>query len=256
MLVSRRIRSTTNSMPGKETPQSRQERRRQQRQQELARQKQQQQQSGKKRNLYVLGGGIPALVALCVVLFFVFKPSPATTDASQAGSPIDGIQCQAEMLAYHIHAHLTLYDNGKPVVVPADVGIPFSPAIANNTNLSPQGQPYCLYWLHTHDATGIVHIESPTQATYTLGQFFDIWHNTAAWDAQSTLASSAGVPPISASFIDALKSAKPGDVHAFVGGKPVSDYRGITLTAHKLITIELGTPVKPSTTHYTFPQGD
>jgi hypothetical protein len=29
--------------------------------------------------------------------------------------------------------------------------------------------------LHTHDATGIIHVESPTQATFTLGQFFCEW---------------------------------------------------------------------------------
>ena len=29
--------------------------------------------------------------------------------------------------------------------------------------------------LHTHDASGIVHIESPDKRDYTLGQFFDVW---------------------------------------------------------------------------------
>ena len=33
----------------------------------------------------------------------------------------------------------------------------------------------CLYWMHTHDETGIIHIESPLNRTFTLGQFFDIW---------------------------------------------------------------------------------
>ena len=29
-------------------------------------------------------------------------------------------------------------------------------------------------WLHTHAADGIVHIESPVDRTYTLGNFFDV----------------------------------------------------------------------------------
>ncbi|HEX9235017.1 MAG TPA: hypothetical protein VF972_01920 [Actinomycetota bacterium] len=29
--------------------------------------------------------------------------------------------------------------------------------------------------IHTHDATGIIHIESPTPRTFTLGEFFDVW---------------------------------------------------------------------------------
>ena len=34
----------------------------------------------------------------------------------------------------------------------------------------------CFYWLHTHTSDGVIHIESPTQRIYTLGQFFDEWH--------------------------------------------------------------------------------
>ncbi len=34
----------------------------------------------------------------------------------------------------------------------------------------------CLYPLHVHDGEpNIIHIESPIQKTYTLGNFFDIW---------------------------------------------------------------------------------
>jgi hypothetical protein len=58
---------------------------------------------------------------------------------------------------------------------------------------------------------------------------------------------------VDASFVNALRSAKPGDIHVFIDGKPVSgDYRSITLTKHKLITIEISTPLKPPTTHYDF----
>jgi hypothetical protein len=33
----------------------------------------------------------------------------------------------------------------------------------------------CIYWLHTHDETGIIHIESPIKKDFILGQFFDLW---------------------------------------------------------------------------------
>jgi hypothetical protein len=33
----------------------------------------------------------------------------------------------------------------------------------------------CLYWLHTHAADGIIHVEAPTQRESTLGQFFAVW---------------------------------------------------------------------------------
>ena len=78
------------------------------------------------------------------------------------GLPIDSIRCDSmEGAVEHIHAHLKLTDRGRPLEVPAGIGIP-------------QGGG-CLYWLHTHSADGLLHIESPVVKTFTLGQFFDVW---------------------------------------------------------------------------------
>jgi hypothetical protein len=221
-------------MPVRDPAQIEQERRRQQRRQQLARQQRRQ----STRRWPIIGGVLLLLLLVGGGAYYAFARS------SQPGASIDGISCQAEMLNYHIHAHLTLYKDGKPVPLPPQVGIPYSLAIS--------GQHYCLYWLHTHDASGVIHIESPTPRLYTLGQFFDIWHDTSLWDAQGGIAGPAGLA-VDASFVNALKAAKPRDIHVFIDGKPVSsDYRSITLTKHKLITIEIGTPLKPPTTHYDF----
>ncbi|UFS61031.1 hypothetical protein [Subtercola endophyticus] len=61
----------------------------------------------------------------------------------------------------HIHAHLTVSINGVEQTVPANTGIN---AVTGVT------QP-----LHTHDTTGILHVESPVQETFELGRFFDEW---------------------------------------------------------------------------------
>ena len=45
--------------------------------------------------------------------------------------------------------------------IPAGIGI-----IPNN----------CIYWMHTHDESGLIHIESPIKKEFTLGQFLDIWN--------------------------------------------------------------------------------
>jgi hypothetical protein len=66
-----------------------------------------------------------------------------------------------EGTALHVHEHLDLYVNGRPVTVPADVGI--------------DQQAGFLTELHTHDASGIVHVESPVPKLFTLGQFFCEW---------------------------------------------------------------------------------
>jgi hypothetical protein len=36
----------------------------------------------------------------------------------------------------------------------------------------------CLFWLHTHDGGGVIHVEAPSQKEFTLGQFLDIWSQT------------------------------------------------------------------------------
>jgi hypothetical protein len=63
-------------------------------------------------------------------------------------------------LAMHEHAHLDLFVNGSPVTVPASIG--FGPDVQAA--------------LHTHDTSGVVHMESnQADATFTLGEFFDVW---------------------------------------------------------------------------------
>jgi hypothetical protein len=123
----------------------------------------------------------------------------------------------------HIHQHLDLYVDSKKVTVPALVGIGES-----------GGQPF-FSDLHTHDPTGILHVESPTEAQFTLGQFFAVW----------------GVP-LSADGIGSLK----GPVHAWVGGKPLNgDPTRIILASHQEIVLAYGAAPKKIPSTYEFPQG-
>ena len=94
--------------------------------------------------------------------------------------PIDGIYCDAlEQTAYHIHAHLTIYINGKQVAIPQGIGI--------------ASDQSCFYWLHTHTSDGVIHIEFPNQGTPTLGNFLDIWGQSFnSLGFQNELASSTG----------------------------------------------------------------
>jgi hypothetical protein len=74
---------------------------------------------------------------------------------------IDGIKCdKTEHFNFHYHAHLSIFVNGSSYSVPGEIGIK---------------APDCIYWLHTHDDSGIIHIESAQNNTFNLGQFFDIW---------------------------------------------------------------------------------
>jgi hypothetical protein len=148
------------------------------------------------------------------------------------GLPVDGIQCGGmEYATLHIHPHVSLFVNGKQLQIPQGIG--FGLASAAN----PQG---CLYWIHTHDASGIIHIEAPqieapAGGPYTLGMLFDIW----------------GQPLTDNAIADAK-----GPVTAYVNGtKYDGDLRQIPLKSHQEITLEVGTPVVPPPS-YTFPVAD
>jgi hypothetical protein len=161
---------------------------------------------------------------------------PALADTSKAatGQPVDGISCQtSEQTLFHIHAHLTIFVNGAARQVPAGIGIPGAQATQ-----TPQG-PFietgtCFYWLHTHSADGIIHIESPVTRTYTLGNFFDIWGQPLGPDQ---------VGPAQGHVVAIYN----GQVYQ---GNP----RDIPLNAHAQISLQVGTPlVEPG--QITFPNG-
>jgi hypothetical protein len=138
-------------------------------------------------------------------------------------TPVDQISCQTgEQTLFHIHAHLAIFVNGKARQVPAAIGIPGAQA-----QQTPSG-PFittgtCFYWLHTHAADGIIHIESPVQRTYTLGEFFDEW-GQALGPAQ--------VGPATGRVV----ALYDGQVYQ---GNP----RDIPLTAHAQIQLDIGTPL-------------
>jgi hypothetical protein len=102
-------------------------------------------------------------------------PALAATSSSTTGQTIDGVSCNtSEQTLFHIHTHLTIFVNGQARQVPAGIGIPG--AVTSQGQSGPfVGSGTCFYWLHTHAADGIVHIESPVKRTFTLGNFFDEW---------------------------------------------------------------------------------
>ncbi|MBV9119816.1 MAG: hypothetical protein JOZ39_03835 [Chloroflexi bacterium] len=151
------------------------------------------------------------------------------------GHPItDNIPCeQTERITYHVHAHLAIFVNGQPSGVPYGIGI----APPRQTQDTPDG-PFvvggsCFYWLHTHDATGVIHVEGPNPQNFTLGQFFDVWQQ-----------------PLSASQV----GPQQGTVIAYLNGQKFSgDPRTIPLAAHNLIQLDLGQDTPPAS--YTFAPG-
>ncbi len=154
------------------------------------------------------------------------EPGAALAPAGTTGtSKVDGIQCGAtEQLAYHIHAHLTVFVNGTERALPGGIGIPGSTVVPTSEGPVANGGS-CIYWLHTHAPDGIIHVESPTQRIYTLGNFFDEWHQP---------------------LTDNQVAGATGKVTAFVNGKAwTKSVRLIPLNPHAVIQLSVGSPVVP-----------
>ncbi|MHB8448913.1 MAG: hypothetical protein ACYDAQ_00335 [Mycobacteriales bacterium] len=187
--------------------------------------------------LLAVAGGVTALLAARPS----DRPSPTATVAAVSTLPpwhapapgqVPGLVAAAglpllamEATDVHFHAHLDIVSNGRPVVVPADLGI-------GSDALSP---------VHTHDATGIVHIEAPGAARFTLGQLFTEWNVTLTRTCIGGLCADAG-----------------HQLLFFTNGVPYrADPTGLPLTAHEEIAIfygPIGQPVSPPSS-YPFPAG-
>jgi hypothetical protein len=114
------------------------------------------------------------------------------------------------------------------VTVPALIGIDARPVF-----FSP---------LHTHDATGVVHVESPVVKTFTLGHFF------AVWGVRFTPRCLGGY---CARGADRIRVYSDGEV---VKGDP----RALALREHEEIVVAYGTRAqlpKPVPSSYPFPSG-
>ncbi len=119
----------------------------------------------------------------------------------------DNVPCLSAMYGgphppgYHVHAFVGIYYNGTEAALPDGLGFADPSGdgtfngISNWTqyayNPSDHSKPGCYYEMHTHDASGIIHIESATAPSgdqrgtlYTLGDFLAIWGiqvNASQW---------------------------------------------------------------------------
>jgi hypothetical protein len=152
-------------------------------------------------------------------------PQLAPASTTTQGAAVDGIECApVEQLAYHIHAHLQVYVQGQPTAIPGAIGL-VGP-VAQQTNAGPfYGAAGCYYWLHTHTSDGVIHIESPTQRIYTLGDFFKEWRQ-----------------PLSSSRV----ADATGHVAAFINGaRWTKSPTTLPLLPHAVIQLDVGSPIVP-----------
>ncbi|WP_052433311.1 hypothetical protein [Streptacidiphilus carbonis] len=159
----------------------------------------------------------------------------ATTADQSTGGDVDSVvkSNSMETTVYHIHAHLQIYVNGVQKLIPYGIGIvpPYSLSGSGSSAFVSGGSKF--YFLHTHDETGVVHVESPSERKYTLGNFFDVWKQ-----------------PLSSTQVGPNK----GVVTVFVDGKKYTgDPAAIVLTSYEKIQIDVGTVTAYK--DFTWPSG-
>lgn len=114
----------------------------------------------------------------------------------------------------HFHPVLRVVIDGKPIAVPANIGI------------DPDQDPMQMAGLHTHDTSGTIHVEGVGHAR--LGQFFAVW----------------GVP-LSASQLGPYRATAIKRVRMWVDGKPSSAFGELPLADGQRIVVTYGTHPKP-----------
>ena len=153
-----------------------------------------------------------------IVLEPGYSEFPATLTTSKPHWPawshtgtaaVDGVGC-APSVVYHVHALLSIYQDRQRLALPDSIG---------------RGSG-CNYEMHTHDGSGVMHIETNMSKVFTLGQFFALWGQTLSASAV------AGLPGAPTFYIIDREKVK----------RYTGDPAAITLDAHREIVIVTGTP--------------
>jgi len=165
-------------------------------------------------------------VLLLVVIAVVYA---IATNQGSGARKVANVSCDSgEQLSVHYHAHLSIVYQGNEVNVPGNIGI----------------EANCFYWIHTHDTTGVIHIEAPkAQAnhTFTLGDFFNVWNQ-----------------PLSKKQVANFTISGDTKLVVYIDGKVQpdgTDPTKIPLKNHEQIVLEITPPVVDPPPSYTFPAG-
>lgn len=121
-----------------------------------------------------------------------FTPTDGSPSNQTVSSPAGSLPCASSMITnkYHVHAFVGFIINGKQIALADGAGMykpqgdfTFTPPPGQTWKPIPNWTEYanCYYQLHTHDASGAVHIEdgnfaqAPFTSHFALGTFFKIW---------------------------------------------------------------------------------
>lgn len=180
-------------------------------------------------------------------------PPAAGQTQGPPNSAIDGMTCDASMYSgpvppgYHVHAFLGLYVNGQEIAIPRGVGMdqPGAPRASYGGVPNQTEDALCFYDMHTHDPSGVIHIESSnpnnvplTGSMYTLGNFLDIWGIATG---PNQFGPYTGPMTIYTTGDAARGHSQNGYVYNWQLSQYTGDVRQIPLYSHTVVWVMIGT---------------
>ena len=87
--------------------------------------------------------------------------APWDANAAKSAARATALGLPAEGTTMHEHADVEIFVHSSKEPVPTDIGIDASKGTIQS--------------IHTHDDTGLVHLESSQSREFTLGEFFGVW---------------------------------------------------------------------------------
>jgi hypothetical protein len=182
---------------------------------------------------------VPLLAAVGVVAtLHTATPTPKAPAAAATTltPPINGITCDAvDHRPAAMTVHLSILINGRARDLLPNIGMS-NALVAYTPGGAIVSKADCYYWLHTGRDDGVINADPPAGAahTFTLGDFFDIWHQPLGTHAVAS---------------------DEGPVISYLNGKRYDgNPRAIPLSNHAVIQLDVGADTAPSP--YTFLAGE
>jgi hypothetical protein len=162
------------------------------------------------------------------------------------GNTIDNtISCEPTMSNnYHIHIFLGVYVNGQLAALPIAIGMD-NPGAESSGFIN---SATCFYYIHTHDSSGIVHVEDPnpnnlavSASMYTLQNVLDVWGITASPTNFGQFTGPIRVFTSGQTYMGETTTI-PATSLTYWGNNPAT----VPLYSHEVIYVEVG-PTWPTT---------
>jgi hypothetical protein len=164
-----------------------------------------------------------------------FSPPDGDIDPTRR-TDVDGIPCAPSMSEnqYHVHVYVGILAGGRQIAVPDQIGLYQPGPIVKGYTFTAK----CYYYIHTHDASGLIHLEvfsnAPLSASlFVLKNVLDVWGVTVG---------PGNVGKLNGNVRTFVATTELGSTFTSNYSEYLGDPNGIALYSHEAIWLEVGPP--------------